>query len=121
MITIERFGPCWGLRFWFPFKRQLEVWFAPGKAKIPLHNHETVDSLIIYLLGKVKATVGDRSAIAHGCVRKRNTNGKWVLAYRFIPAGQPHAAEILGRFGVFAVWQTCLKERVSPSIDFKAV
>jgi hypothetical protein len=114
----EVFGGCRGLRIPFLFGYQLELWYAPGKGVIEPHVHETVDSHIYYLWGKVEAMVDGKYAIAYGPVRKRNSNGSWVLAHRHIPAGQIHGARILGKRGFFAVWQRCHEKYVSPSVDF---
>ena len=118
MISIERFGRARGLRIRLWKGRQVEVWFCPKGTVVPEHVHERVDSTIIYLAGTMKVSVEGKSRTVFGPLRKRESNGRWVPAWRYIPAGQRHSAEVLGGFALFLNFERCHGNRESASKDF---
>ena len=118
---IERYGPARGLRIPFWKGWQAEFWFCPRGAVIPPHIHEHIDSFIVYFLGRMKVTVENKTRVVFGPFRKRESNGKWVLATRYIPAGTRHCAEVLGSFALFANIEHCHAGACSASRDFVPV
>lgn len=120
-MTIERFGNARGLRFPVWPGIQAELWYCPRGVKVPMHVHQTLDSFIVYLLGRMRVTVEDKTRDVCGPFRRRQSTGKLTLAVRYIPAGVRHCAEVLGSFAVFINIERCHGKRMSASRDFVPV
>ncbi len=115
---IERYGNARGLRIPFWKNWQVEIWFCPKGAVIPPHIHETIDSLIIYLYGRMRVTVERTTREVCGPVRRRQSTGKLIWATRYIPAKTRHCAEVIGNCAIFLNLEHCHSDRVSASRDF---
>lgn len=108
----HRRNNCRGITVFRWGKRQLELWFCPGGEVIEPHVHLNCNSKLIILAGAMDGRIGE----ARG----------WVDAYedRFrvfdVPAGTVHAATV-GRFCIFANWETWIAPVTSAATDFKAV
>lgn len=118
---IEHFGKARGLRFPIWPGYQLEIWYCPRGTKVPQHIHQTLDSFIVYLLGRMRVTVEDKTRTVCGPFRRRESTGKLTWAVRYIPAGVRHCAEVIGSFAVFINIERCHGERVSAAKDFVLV
>ena len=118
---IERYGQARGLRFPVWPAIQVELWYCPRGVKVPPHIHKTLDSFIVYLLGRMRVTVGDKTREVCGPVRRRESTKKLTWAVRYIPAGVRHCAEVIGSFALFINIERCHGPRVSASKDFVLV
>lgn len=118
---IERFGKAVGFRLPLWRGRQAELWFLPRGAVVPPHVHRTIDSFIVYLLGRMRVTVGHTTREVCGPLRKRASTGRWILAVKHIPRGVRHCAEVVGSFAVFVNFEKCYGERTSAAADFLPV
>lgn len=88
---------------------KLEVWFCPRGEKIPWHRHAHMSAQITFLAGrmvfhKVGKSIG---------LRLRNTFKTFL-----IKQDEPHAADVTGWFGMFAVVERWTDTPTSASIDF---
>lgn len=115
---IERFGNAIGIRIPVWKNIQAELWFCPRAAVIPPHIHKTIDSFIIYVIGKMRVTCDGSTRVVSGPMRKRQTTGKWRWATKYIPAGVSHCAEVLGPFAIFLNVERCHSGFVSASKDY---
>lgn len=118
---IEHFGKARGLRFPVWPGIQAEIFYCPRGVKVPMHFHETIDSFIVYLLGRMRVTVEAKTREVCGPFRRRESTGKLTWAVRYIPAGVRHCAEVIGSFAVFVNIERCHGKRVSASKDFVIV
>lgn len=118
---LERFGKARGIRFPIWPRYQAEIWFCPAGVRIPMHIHKTLDSFIIYLVGRMRVTVEDQTRDVCGPVRRRQSTGRLIWAVRYIPAGVKHCAEVLGRFAIFLNVERCHGKRQSAARDFVPV
>lgn len=101
--------------------RQVEVWFVPRGTRIPAHVHKTIDSFIVYLVGRMRVTVEHTTREVCGPVRRRESTGRLTWAVRYIPAGVRHCAEVVGAFAVFLNFERCHADQVSAARDFVPV
>jgi len=118
---IERYGQARGLRFKIAPKLQAEIWYCPKDVKIPPHIHRYLDSFIIYLFGRMRVTVEDKTREVCGPIRRRESTGRLTWAVRYIPAGVRHCAEVVGNFAIFINLERCHAGAVSASKDFLLV
>ena len=118
---IERFGQARGLRFKIWPRIQAEIWYCPRGVRVPMHIHRSIDSFIVYLLGRMRVTVENKTRDVCGPVRRRESTGKLTWAVRYIPAGVRHCAEVIGSFAVFVNVERCHAGAVSASKDFVLV
>lgn len=80
---ILRHGRCLGLRLFRWGRKQLEIWFAPKDERIESHIHQTMDSKIVLLVGRVWGRNGSKTGLVH------------ALHSYLIPASTPHSAYAL--------------------------
>lgn len=114
---IERYNNCRGLRLSFG-KYQIEFWFCPKGEVIPPHTHPNITSYILSLAGKMKWTVAGKSALVAGPFRVKR-NGRVGLSGHVVRNTDTHSAEVIGRFGMFVVFEKWVGQGtpVSASID----
>lgn len=117
---IERFDKAVGLRLPVWNNRQVEIWACPRGTAIQPHFHRTIDSLLVFLFGRMRITVGDTTRTVLGLFRRRESNGAIQLSARRIPVGVTHSAEALG-FAVFINFEHCHSTRQSAAKDFNLV
>lgn len=118
---IEHYGKARGLRFPIWPRTQIELWYCPRGIRVPMHKHETLDSFIVYLIGRMRVTVENKTREVCGPFRRRESTGKLTWAVRYIPAGVRHCAEVIGSFAVFINIERCHCGHVSASKDFVLV
>jgi len=116
----KAFG-CTGLKIPLPGRWQLEFWYCPGGAEIPLHVHERVAGWIWLLAGKMKWQVNDRVREVKGLFRRRQTNGDLALSAQKIDRGVVHGGEVTGRFGLFVNVERWIGQKKSAADDLVLV
>lgn len=117
---IERFSKAIGIRLPIWKSRQLEIWACPRGTVIPPHVHRTIDSLLVFLFGRMRITVEGTTREVRGLFRRRQSTGRLTLSAHRVAAGVRHSAEALG-FAVFLNFEHCHSTRQSASTDFTLV
>lgn len=105
----SRFG-CHGLSIRLPGPWQLEVWFCPSGSIIPCHFHSHIQSLLIFLGGRM---LWQRDGVA------RLFTWRDIGRAIRVPALVRHGAHTLGMFGLFVNLERWNTTKTSAAIDLE--
>ena len=114
----NRFQRCRGLALRL-FRWQVEFWLCPSREVIPSHSHPDIDSYVLALAGKMRWTVGPKTCEVSWPLRRRS-NGQIGVSGHAVLRGQTHGAEVVGRFGLFVVFQHWFAPATSAAVNFQA-
>ena len=115
MSLINRRFNCTGLRIPLPGPWQLELWWCPRGAVIPMHCHPNVESMLVFLAGKMRwrFQIGETSVI-----ERVMTWSNFMKGY-CVPPNADHGAEVTGRFGLFANLEYWSGPKTSAATDLE--
>lgn len=102
-MKINRYNRCRSLSFAIRCF-QVEFWFCPKGEVIPEHRHPQIDSYVLALAGSMRWKLGDRVRAVCGPLRVRSSGRLGIGGHR-VRQGESHGATVVGRFGLFAVFQ----------------
>jgi mannose-6-phosphate isomerase-like protein (cupin superfamily) len=111
-MLMRAFGAT-GLKLPLPGRWQAELWYCPADVVIPFHTHSRVDSVLVFLGGRMLWFLGNKRNRVLGLLNV----GAWFR----VPAGVPHAAMVLGRCGLFLNLQRWTGEKSSAATDLTLV
>ena len=102
---------CHGITLALPGPWQLEIWFCPRGSLISMHVHRHVESVLVFLGGRMWWSMGER----RGRLFRWRDFGR---AFR-VGANVPHGAYTKGWFGLFANLERWHGPKTSAAIDLE--
>lgn len=116
MSLIHRRFNCTGLRIPLPGAWQLELWWCPRGAVIPMHRHPHVESVLVFLGGEMlwERAEGNRAWGDMRMFRFRD-----FLKHFAVPPRCAHGAKVTGRFGLFANLERWTGPKTSAALDLE--
>lgn len=115
MSLIHRRFNCTGLRIPLPGAWQLELWWCPRGAVIPMHRHPHVESVLVFLGGEM---LWNREW-SDGKGLGRTFRARDFLRAFDVSSDCAHGAKVTGRFGLFANLERWTGPKTSAAIDLE--
>ena len=126
MSLINRRFNCTGLRIPLPGPWQLELWWCPRGAVIPMHRHPHVESVLVFLGGRmlwkrVEEYICQSMAGPYKFPLESSRRFGFGDVFRWfrVPANESHGATVIGRFGLFANLERWTGPKTSAAQDLE--
>ena len=114
---IQHIFKCTGFTIPLPGRYQLEIWWCPRGAEIPVHVHLNVSSWIWMVAGRMRWIVNHKEREVSGPLRHRNSNHHLALSAYKVPPRMPHGATVTGLFGLFINFERWNGPKASAATD----
>jgi hypothetical protein len=119
MSLIHRRFNCTGLRIPLPGAWQLELWWCPRGAVIPMHRHPHVESVLVFLAGGMVFTREKVQPDGTVVPKSREFTIRDTFRRLVVPPTCSHGASVVGRFLLFANLERCTGPKTSAATDLE--